>query len=125
MRAIDINVTVRFLTGDDPEQAAGARSLIGSGDLYVAATVLLETGWMLRSGYGFSTTQIVRAFREFAGLPSLTLENPSLASRALGWAENGMDFADALHLGTAGVAPTLSASIENLRKRPPVCAISQ
>ena len=40
--------------------------------------------------------------RAFAGLPTVAVENPDLLIEALGHAEKGMDYADALHLG-AGV----------------------
>jgi predicted nucleic-acid-binding protein len=98
VRAIDTNVVVRFLTGDDPAQAARARGLIEAGDIFVATSVLLETEWVLRSGYGLATERIVPAMRAFAGLAGVTLEDPQLAARALDWAEQGLDFADALHL---------------------------
>jgi predicted nucleic-acid-binding protein len=101
VRAIDTNVLVRFLTGDDPAQAARARSLIEAGDIFVATSVLLESEWVLRSGYGLATHRILQAMRAFAGLPGVTLEDPQLAARALDWAEQGLDFADALHLGRA------------------------
>jgi predicted nucleic acid-binding protein len=101
VRAIDTNVIVRFLTGDDPAQAARARKLIESGGIFVSTSVLLETEWVLRSGYGFAGGRLVPALRDFAGLPGVTLENPQLAARALDWAEQGLDFADALHLGSA------------------------
>lgn len=101
MRAIDTNVLVRFLTGDDPAQGAKARRLIEAGDIFVATSVLLETEWVLRSGYGFETARIVQALRDFAGLPGVSLEDPLLAARALEWAGQGIDFADALHLGRA------------------------
>ena len=101
MRAIDTNVIVRFLTGDDAEQAARARKLIEAGDILVATTVLLEAEWVLRSGYGFATKRIVSTLRAFAGLPGVTLEDPPLVARALDWADHGLDFADALHLGRA------------------------
>ncbi|MEA3016640.1 MAG: hypothetical protein QOI38_1362 [Sphingomonadales bacterium] len=101
MRAIDTNVVVRSLTGDDPAQAARARGVIEAGDIFVATTVLLETEWVLRSGYGLATERIVPAMRAFAGLAGVTLEDPPLAARALDWAEQGLDFADALHLGRA------------------------
>ena len=37
----------------------------------------------------------------FAGLPGLSVESPVVLSEALEYAERGMDFADALHLGAA------------------------
>jgi predicted nucleic-acid-binding protein len=101
VRAIDTNVLVRFLTGDDPAQSAKARRLVEADEIFVATSVLLETEWVLRSGYDFATARIVQALRDFAGLPGVTLEDPLLAARALDWAEQGLDFADALHLGRA------------------------
>jgi predicted nucleic-acid-binding protein len=101
VRAVDANVVVRFLTGDDPAQTARARKLIEGGEIFVSTSVLLEAEWVLRSGYGFATERLVQALRNFAGLPGLTLEDPQLAARALDWAEQGLDFADALHLGGA------------------------
>ena len=41
MQAIDTNVVVRYLTGDDPEQAAKARDVIDTGGVFVSTTVLL------------------------------------------------------------------------------------
>jgi predicted nucleic acid-binding protein len=67
----------------------------------VPTSVLLETEWVLRSGYGFAAERLVRALRDFAGLPGVTLEDPRLAATALDWAEQGLDFADALHLAAA------------------------
>ncbi|HYE27575.1 MAG TPA: type II toxin-antitoxin system VapC family toxin [Allosphingosinicella sp.] len=101
MRAIDTNVIVRFLTGDDPAQTARARKLVKAGGIFVPTSVLLETEWVLRSGYGFAPERLVRALRDFAGLPGVTLEDPPLAALALDRAEQGLDFADALHLAAA------------------------
>lgn len=101
MRAIDTNVLVRFVTGDDRGQAARARALIAEGDIFVATTVLLECEWVLRSAYGFDPGRIAATLRAFAGLPGITLEDPRRTARALAWTERGMDFADALHLAGA------------------------
>lgn len=116
MRAIDTNVIVRFLTGDDPAQTARARKLIEGGDIIVATSVLLETEWVLRSGYGFTTERIVQALRDFAGLPGVMLEDPPLVARALDWAEQGLDFADALHLGRAQGCPAFMSFDRKLAK---------
>src|SRR3546814_8769854 len=101
VRVIASHVLVRFVTGDDPEQAAKARTLIGAGDIFVATTVLLECEWVLRSAYGFGSERIAATLRAFAGLPGITLEDPGRAARALDWTERGMGFADALHLARA------------------------
>ena len=58
MTAVDTNVVVRLLTGDDPKQAAAARALFRSRQIWVAKTVLLETGWVLRSLYGYEERAI-------------------------------------------------------------------
>jgi predicted nucleic acid-binding protein len=101
MLAIDTNLIVRYLVGDDPGQAARARKLIDTNDVFVCTTVLLETEWVLRSVYGFSAARCAKALTDFAGLPRTTLEDPTAAARALGWMRQGLDLADALHLATA------------------------
>ena len=101
MRAVDTNVVVRYLTGDDPGQAARARAVIDAGDVFVSTAVLLESEWVLRSVYGLARTEVAAALRAFAGLPGLSVESPVVLSEALDHAERGMDFADALHLGAA------------------------
>jgi predicted nucleic-acid-binding protein len=101
MLAVDTNVIIRYLTGDEAEQFAKAKALIDGEDLFVCTTVLLEAEWVLRSVYRYRRDQLVRALRAFAGLPRITLEDPALAARALGWMADGMDFADALHLAKA------------------------
>jgi predicted nucleic-acid-binding protein len=101
MLAVDSNVIVRYLTRDDPEPYAKASALIGSEDVYVCTTVLLETEWVLRRGYRFTRERIITALVAFAGQPRVTLEDATLAAKALDWAHSGMDFADALHLARA------------------------
>lgn len=107
MKAIDTNVVVRYLTADDPEQAAKARALVDAGSVFVATTVLLESEWVLRSVYGLSSNEVATALRAFSGLPGITTESPSLLREALDRAEAGMDFADALHLGSSGHCDTM------------------
>src|SRR6266481_9185056 len=94
MLAIDTNLVVRYLVGDDPGQAARARKLIDNNDVFVCTTVLLETEWVLRSVYGFLAAQCAKALADFAGLPRVTLEDAVVTAKALGWMQQGMDFAD-------------------------------
>ncbi len=101
MQAVDTNIVVRYLTGDDPRQSAKARAVIEAGDIFVSTTVLLESEWVLRSVYGFAGEEVAAALRAFGGLPGVSAESPGLLAAALDRAEQGMDFADALHLGAA------------------------
>lgn len=99
MLAVDTNLIVSYLTGDHPKQSARARALINGQAVFVAVTVILETEWVLRSAYEYRTSDIARALRAFAGLPTVTVEDGALVAAALDLAEKGVDFADALHLG--------------------------
>ncbi len=101
MLAIDTNVVVRYLVADDPAQAAKARRLIDSNNVFVCTTVMLEADWVLRSVYGFPAQQCAKALADFSGLPSVTLEDSASIARALSWVSEGIDFADGLHLAKA------------------------
>lgn len=101
MLAIDTNLIVRYLVGDSSEQAARARTLIDSNDVFACTTVILETEWVLRGVYGFSAAQCARALLDFSGLPRVTVEDPAHVALALRWMGQGMDFADGLHLAKA------------------------
>jgi predicted nucleic acid-binding protein len=101
MLAIDTNVVVRYLANDHPAQSPKARTLVDSDDVFVSITVMLESEWVLRSVYGYSPNEVCVALRAFAGLERVTTESHALVAKALDRAERGMDFADALHLGSA------------------------
>ena len=101
MLAVDTNVIVRYLTGDHPRQSVQARTLVDGEDIFVSTTVLLETEWVLRSVYEFAPDQVRKALLDFAGLARVSLEDEALAALALDRMKDGMDFADALHLGRA------------------------
>ncbi|MFN0192093.1 MAG: type II toxin-antitoxin system VapC family toxin [Aestuariivirga sp.] len=101
MLAIDTSVVVRYLARDDPKQSRKARELIDRRPVFVATTVLLETEWVLRGVYKLGPQDAARALTAFAGLPNVNLEDAGLAAKALDWALQGMDFADALHLARA------------------------
>ncbi|MGO9008614.1 MAG: type II toxin-antitoxin system VapC family toxin [Bryobacteraceae bacterium] len=100
MIAVDTNVLVRLLTGDEPKQAAAARRLFASQPIWIAKTVLLETGWVLRSLYGFEQSAIVEAFTKLLGLKNVKAEDESSVAAALALVAHGVEFADAMHLGS-------------------------
>ena len=109
MVAIDTNILVRYLTGDHPQQAARAREIVDGQPVFVPVTVVLETEWVLRSAYGYKPADVARALRAFGGLPQVTIEDAATVAAAFDLAEQGLDFADALHLGrSAGREPFLT-----------------
>lgn len=101
MRAVDTNVVIRLLTGDDAVQAIAARQVFAAGDVFVGVTVLLEAEWVLRAAYGFGPSEIARALRGLGGLPGVMVEDAAAVSLALDAMNRGIDFADALHLARA------------------------
>jgi predicted nucleic-acid-binding protein len=104
MIAVDTNVLVRFLVRDNAEQAARAAELIRSNEIWICKTVLLETEWVLRSLYRFSPQTLAAALRALAGLERVFLEDEVAVAEALEWFQEGLDFADALHLASVGNA---------------------
>jgi predicted nucleic-acid-binding protein len=98
MIAIDTNLIIRYLLGDDQQQSHRARELINSGTVFVPITVMLEVEWVLRSIYRMSRVNCVDAIRGFAGLPTVVIDDAAIISEALDLFSHGMDFADALHL---------------------------
>lgn len=117
MRAIDTNIVVRLLTADDVEQTRTARALIAAGDIFVGTTVVLETEWVLRAGYGFAPAEIAKGLRGLFGLPAIKLEEPVEVGLALDWMAAGMDFADALHVARSGHCSSFLSFDRNLVKR--------
>ena len=117
MLAVDTNVLVRFLTADEPKQARSALALFRDRRVWIAKTVLLETEWVLRSLYGFEVPRVAVALRDLVALPTVHVEDAQAVGRALEWFAAGLEFADALHLASAGPAETFVTFDNNFRKR--------
>jgi predicted nucleic-acid-binding protein len=100
MTAVDTNVVVRLLTGDDPKQAAAAKALFASEPIWIAKTVLLETGWVLRRLYGYEETAIRDALTKLLGLKNVHSEDEASIATALGLTVCGIELAEAIHLAS-------------------------
>ena len=98
MKAIDTNVLVRLLTRDDPRQAAIAADEMREGPVFVSATVLLETEWVLRHAYGYERGPIGAALLGVVNLGGAVIDDEAAVRKALRWHAEGMDLADALHV---------------------------
>lgn len=117
MIAVDTNVLVRLLTADDSAQTERAVALFRKGQILIPKTVLLETEWVLRFSYKLSPGVIGAAFRRVCGLSQVRIEDPLAVMTALKTYDGGMDFADALHLASAGNAQAFATFDVALKKR--------
>ena len=84
MRAVDTNVLIRALTGDDPVQSPAARAFIrDNGPVWVSHVVLVETIWVLDSVYACGKPQVVKALNRILDNKDLALEEPAVVRAAL------------------------------------------
>ena len=107
MIALDTNVLVRLIVRDEEVQFKAAQALMARHEIYLPDSVILETAWVLRSGYGLSAKDICAAFRGVFGLENVVLDDPHKIDKVLEWHESGLDFADALHLAKSAHLPEL------------------
>lgn len=117
MLAVDTNVIVRIVTNDDPEQAQRAVALFERERIFIAKTVLLEVEWVLRFSYHLPREVIAPTLRKVVGLQQVEVENPDEIFIALEGYEQGLDFADALHLASSGRAEGFATFDQKMAKR--------
>jgi predicted nucleic-acid-binding protein len=107
MKALDTNILVRFLTGDDPAQAGKVVALFRVAEsrqerFHVSILVLLELVWVLESLYEYRRGEILSAVEKMLALPVLSMESPDLIEAFLGAAAAmKADLSDIL-IGAAG-----------------------
>ncbi len=75
-----------------------ARFLLESGPLWIAKTVLLETAWVLKKGYLFTSVEICGAFEKLLGLRNVHVEDRVSVMNALELVGRGVEIADAIRL---------------------------
>jgi predicted nucleic-acid-binding protein len=96
--AVDTNVLVRFLVDDGSGQVGIARRVFDRGAVFVPASVMLESEWVLRSGFGVDKERVCEAFSRILNMTGVTIEQADMVSQAVEAHRSGMEFADALHL---------------------------
>ena len=128
MRALDTNVLARFFIDDaDDAQAAKQRpSAVAalSERAFVAVTVLMELEWVMRGFYGLPPTDISRVLRVLSSIEHITLEDRSAVLMALDAFDQGLDFADALHMARSSRASGFATFDQRLAKRAKDLALS-
>jgi predicted nucleic-acid-binding protein len=82
MRAVDTNLLVRLVTGDDRRQAASAQAFVSKG-AWVSHLVLVETVWVLGSVYDLPPAQIATAVEMLLNQKDLTVQDAETVEAAL------------------------------------------
>ncbi len=121
MRALDTNVLARFFVDDaDDAQAVKQRPAAVAAmakRAFVSVTVLLEFEWVMRGFYGLTQKEISRVLRALSSIEHITLEDRGAVLEALDAFDQGLDFADALHLARSSRASAFATFDQRLAKR--------
>jgi len=82
MRAIDTNVLVRLIVGDDTRQTAAAEKFIQRG-AWASHLVLAETIWVLASVYEMKPAQLTDVVEMLLNHRDLTIQDADVVSQAI------------------------------------------
>ena len=105
MRAVDTNVLVRLVVGDDARQAQAAEAFVRKG-AWVSQLVLAETTWVLESVYELGAEQLGAAIEMLLNHQALTVQASDTVARALALFRDrpALGFSDCLVLEVARAA---------------------
>ena len=101
MIGLDTNVIVRVAVGDDPEQAALAKSrllsLSTSEPGFITHVVMVELWWVLTRAYKKTTADVLAFLTRLTETATIVVQDrESVLSALTAVQDNGADFADAL-----------------------------
>ena len=121
MRALDTNVLARFFVDDEDDAQAAKQRPAAVAALsersFVSATVMLELEWVMRGFYGLAPKAISRVLRALASIEHITIEDRGAVLTAIDVFEQGIDFADALHLARSSRASGFATFDQRLARR--------
>jgi len=123
MAALDTNVVLRLIVGDDAKQARAAEKQVASEACTVAPSVLMECEWVLRAVYRLDATVIAASFRDLLALQHIDAFDPVLTQQALRGYEEGLDFADALHAAQRRDGERFATFDRQLARRAPKAGV--
>jgi len=102
MKAVDTNILIRFLVGDDELQAKKAYSIFKKAEsekreLFVPILVVLEMIWVLESVYDIARTEILDSISDLLLMPILKFDQQSALQQLVHSAQgNKYDLSDLL-----------------------------
>jgi predicted nucleic-acid-binding protein len=104
MHAVDTNVLVRLLTGDDRRQAAQAEAFVRTaGHVWISHVVLVETIWVMESVYDKTRDEVAAAVGSLLDHQQFALQGPDVvrAALALFRSKRSVGFSDCMVLEIA------------------------
>lgn len=106
MIGLDTSVIVRYLVGDDIEQARAARALIDQltpqEPGFICREVAVEVAWVLERSYRFARSQVAATLLELTASDSLVVEDSDhVAAAAHRYGRGGAGFSDLMILSAS------------------------
>jgi predicted nucleic-acid-binding protein len=102
VKSLDTNVLARFFIDDEDDSETARQRPAAAAALseraFVTITVLLEFEWVMRGFNELAKDEISRVFHALAGIEHISIEDRIAVLTALDAYDQGLDFADALHL---------------------------
>ena len=124
MVALDANIVVRYLVGDDESLSAEATKIIyeaKASTLLLDRLIIEEIGYVLHSNYQFTKSAIAGAFHSLINLPSVVVPDIDLVDLAVDLfeSEKPLSFEDCwlLALQRSGVVGEIATFDKALLKR--------
>ena len=101
MIGLDTNIVIRYLTHDDPAQAAAAvrvmDSLSPESPGFLSLIVITELVWVLEASYRFRKNEVVQVLDTLLRSKELVIERAEIVSQALRkFSSSRADFSDCL-----------------------------
>ena len=128
MNAVDTNVLARFFINDEDDREAARQRPAAiaalSDAVFVPISVILEFEWVMRGFYELPRKDIQRVFESLCGLENVQIEDRGKVLAALNSYQQGLDFADALHLACADFCGKFLSFDQRLRKRASAAGLS-
>lgn len=128
MKAVDTNVLARFFINDPDDAEAALQKPAAvtalSGPVFVPSSVMLEFEWVMRGFYELSREDIQNVFQSLCGLENVMIEDREIVLSALTAYQQGLDFADALHLARSGRCRAFLTFDQRLQKRAKAVGLS-
>lgn len=128
MKALDTNVLARFFINDPDDSEAALQKPVAvatlSGSAFVPVSVMLEFEWVMRGFYALPHKDIQKIFQSLCSLENVQVEDREIVLSALDAYQQGLDFADALHLARSGHCSSFVTFDQRLQKRAKAAGLS-